>query len=161
MSGVATTSTSGISGAGLKKCRPEDVFRDAACVGDVGDAQRAGVRGEDGVAACRVTKSAKDRLLELDVLQRGLDDQVRLEGQTVERVSVMERVEHLLAVVGRQLGLCRPASESVGDAGAAALDRGMVDVVQLNLVTGLQADLGDTRAHGPGADDADVQGPRF
>ena len=49
----------------------------------------------------------------------------------------------------------RPVGEALADPRSAALDRGRVDVVEDDLVAGLERDLGDAGAHRPGADHAD------
>jgi hypothetical protein len=67
----------------------------------------------------------------------------------------MERLVHPLFVVGHQSALRNEAFETVRDARTTALDRGMIDVVQLHLVPCLERYLGDPRAHRPGADYAD------
>ena len=45
--------------------------------------------------------------------------------------------------------------QAVADPLAASLDGRLVDVVEDDLAAGLERDLGDPRAHRPGADDAD------
>ena len=66
--------------------------------------------------------------------------------------------KHPLSLIGRNSAFADETVQAVGNSGAAALDRGVINVVQLHLVAGLQSDLGNPRAHRPGAHDANHQG---
>ena len=56
-SSARTISTSGISGAGLKKCMPDDALGRRRRGGDLRDGQRGGVRREDGVRRGRSARA--------------------------------------------------------------------------------------------------------
>ena len=76
VSTVATTSTSRITGAGLKKCRPTTRPGWRGRRGDRGHRQRGGVGGQDGVRPADTVQLGEDRALELQPLGHGLDGQV-------------------------------------------------------------------------------------
>ena len=69
-SGGATTSTSAMSGAGLKKCRPMTRLRPGRRLGDLGDRERARVGGQDRLGLGHVIERPEDRPLQLQVLER-------------------------------------------------------------------------------------------
>ena len=143
------TSTSFITGAGLKKCmpttRPESVDRPA----DRGDRDRRRVRRQHR-AGRDLLELAEQLLLELQALGRRLDDQLGL-GE------VLRATAAALTSPGSPLeaALGAPALEPVGDRVEPALDRDLVGVVQQRPCAGRRRELGDARAHRAGADDAD------
>ena len=76
------SSTSGITGTGLKKCMPDEpraaVRRDG--LGEPVDRDRARVRGEDRGRRGAPVELAPQRALHLEVLEDGLDDEVGIAG---------------------------------------------------------------------------------
>ena len=76
VSSVRTISTSGISGAGLKKCIPTHALGPARRRRDLGDRERRGVRREDARRAAVRPSSAKSSPLRLELLDDRLDHEV-------------------------------------------------------------------------------------
>ena len=159
VSGPRTTSTSGISGAGLKKWSPSTCSGRLVAIGDRRHRQRARVRREERLRRRLPVERAEDRPLEVDVLERRLDDDVGRRGDRVERdrrPQVREpTVDPLVDRVRVELELRRTPPEADANPLDPSLERLFVDVVQHDLVARLERDLGDPRAHRPGAHDAD------
>ena len=76
VSTVWMTSTSFITGAGLKKCTPTTCSGPVGGDRDLGDRQGRGVRGEHGVGPADPVELREDPPLEVHALRHGLDDQV-------------------------------------------------------------------------------------
>ena len=121
--------------------------------------KRAGVRREERLRRRLPVDRAEDRPLEVDVLERRLDDDVCRRGDRVERDRGPEvcepTVDPLVDRVGVELELRRTPPEADANPLDPSLERLLVDVVQRDLVARLERDLGDPRAHRPGAHDAD------
>ena len=143
----------------VEEVEPEDSLRPACGLGDRADRERARVRREDRVGCRCGIERPEDRPLELEVLERGLDDDAGLGTDRVERMAVPEpgqaALDPLVDRVRVQVELRGSPGEAVADPCPPALDRGLVDVVEDDLVAGLERELGDARAHRPGADDPD------
>ena len=127
--------------------------------GDRGHRQGARVRGEDRGGGRAGIERSEDRLLEVEVLERGLDHEVGLGGDRLHRRRGAESqdlgfhpVVHRVAV---QAGLPRPSRQAIVHPGDGPLDGHRVNVVQEDLVATLERDLRDPRAHRPRADDPD------
>ena len=143
----------------IEEVETEDALRAGRRLGDRGDRERARVRREDRVGRGDGVEHPEDRPLEVQILERGLDDDVGLRPDGVERVAVPEAsqppVDPVVDRVGVELQSRRAAGEPVTDPLPPALDRGLVDVVEDDLVAGLERELGDPGAHRSGADDPD------
>ena len=102
------SSTSGMTGTGLKKCIPRNRSRARRTdrLGQAVDRDRARVRGEDRVRAARAGRAPATGLLDVEVLEDGLDDEVRV----ARRAEVVGRVDP------RQRRVARPRVEpALGD----------------------------------------------
>ena len=115
-----TTSTSDISGTGLKKWRPRTRSGRSVASAIAGDRQRARVRGEDDVRRRLGIEGPEHRPLQVEVLERRLDDECGLGRQPVEDVGVTKPghtpVDPGVDAVGVEPELRRPAAEPVADA---------------------------------------------
>ena len=158
--GATTTSTSGMTGAGLKKWSPSTRagWTVARAIASTDRALVFVARMAFGPR--RRIERAQDRALRGQVLEHGLDDQARVRiGQDVQRGCRPQARE---AAVDPRLGRIRieiepprPSLQARPDPATAALDGGRVDVVDQDLVAGFERELGDPGAHRPGPDDAD------
>ena len=151
--GARTTSTSAITGTGLKKCMP--ITRSGRPV-----AAASVAIGIDEVFEARIASAgstlvgaAEDVRLHGRVLDDGLDHQVGRD----ELVHGLDAREHLVRVGAALLG--EPA-EALPHRAEAALDRAGVRIVERDPPAGAGDDLGDAAAHLAGADDEDVLEPR-
>ena len=132
------TSSSSISGGGLKKCMPTTFSGSRGRAGQRGHRDRAGVGGQHGVGRRRPRDSCGEQLaLEVGPLGRGLDHQLAA-GQAVERGGGFEQVGRRR--VGAALG--GPALEAVAHPPLARLERLRQRVVQQRA---------DTRPRSPAA----------
>ena len=97
----------------------------------------------------------QDRLLDLFVLGRGLDDQIAVAEAGVIGAPGHSR-QRRVAILGGQAPALDVAFQVVFDA-LAALGHGVVvDVEHVNVETVRRADLGDTATHLTATDDADL-----
>ena len=153
--GPETTSTSFISGTGLKKCMPTKRPGALQAVGERRDRDRRGVRGEHAVGADDRLELAEEAALDLGVLDDRLDRPGRAAPASSRRVAARMRAAIAFASAGSSLPLvARPSSVAASLAHAAA--RGaFAGVEQGDGVAGLRRDLGDAGAHDAGADDED------
>ena len=126
---------------------------------DLGHRESARVGGEDHARVGDVVERSEDRPLQREVLDRGLDDQIGIVGESVDGRDVAHAVQpgsHPVGGVGLvEAELGGASRQPVADPLAASLDRRLVDVVEDDLAAGLERHLADPRPHRPGADDAD------
>ena len=73
---VRTTSTSGSTGAGLKKCMPTTRSGVCVAVGDLRDRERRRVGGQDRGRGDEAVELAEQLALDLEVLEGGLDHEL-------------------------------------------------------------------------------------
>ena len=111
---VRTTSTSGSTGAGLKKCMPTTRSGVCVAVGDLRDRERRGVRGEDRGRRDEAVELAEELALDLEILEGRLDHElaVREVGELGRQRQAAER--GVLLVLGQPL-LLDSAAEVVVD----------------------------------------------
>ena len=150
----------GHDGRRVEEMEAEEAPRAGGRFRDGGDGQRARVRREDRGRGGRVVEGPENGPLRLEILERRLDDDLRIRGgEVVERRRVREPLEPALDPGLGRVGVeveARGAPRQPGaDAGPPALDGGRVDIVEAHMVAGLECELGDPRAHRPGADDTD------
>ena len=156
----ATTSSRRMSGAGLKKCMPTTRSGPGtAAARSVTDSDEVLVASTH-VGSTTSASSPEQLALELQRLGDGLDDQ-RARGQRLEAVDrlhacgrgarVVLAPAPALGALGqpRRRAARRPCSSASGDG-----------VEQQRAGAGQRGELGDARAHRPGADDADGRGDR-
>ncbi len=153
-SSARTTSTSGISGAGLKKCIPTTRSGRGGRRGDLGHGERGGVRGEDGVPPAEALELDEQRALRLELLDDRLDHEVAVDelGHLGRRPQPPERG---VARVLRELALLDLAREEVPDALGRGLAQLVADLPPDDVEAGLDRDLRDPGPHRPETDDTD------
>ena len=90
---VRTISTSGISGAGLKKCMPDHALGTLGRRRDLGDRERGGVRREDRVRRDDALELGEELVLGLELLDDRLDHEVAVRevGELGGRAQAAER----------------------------------------------------------------------
>jgi hypothetical protein len=94
------------------------------------------------------------------ILERRLDEELRVRrGEVVQCRRVGKPLEPArdpgLGRIGVEVETRGAPLQPAADPGAPALDGSRVDIVEAYLVAGLERELGDPRAHRPGADDTD------
>ena len=126
---------------------------------DRGHRQRAGVRCQDRLGGRLAVEHAENRPLQVEVLDGRLDRDVGRGGDSVERQRRAQGREPTLdPVVDRirvEFELRRAPAQAGSNPLNPSLEGILVDVVEHDLVTRLERDLGDPRAHGSGAHDTD------
>ena len=137
----------------------EHAIRSPGRLGDLGDREGARVGGEDDVAIGDRVERPEDRLLQGEVLEGRLDHEVGLVGQPVDGRDVADPVKPLRYPrldPGRiEVQLPGAPRQPVADPFAAALDGGVIDVIEDDLAAGFERDLRDPGTHRPGPDDPD------
>ena len=128
------------------------------CARDGVDRQGAGVRRDDRGRVEEPVETADERLLDVEPLDHGLDDDIRAGG--IVRVRTRRQpLEHDgpgVVEAGPVESLPDEApAEAIGDPCSCALDGRVVDVDQADPVAVLQGELGDPGAHRPGTDHGD------
>ena len=143
----------------VEEMEPEHVLRPAGRDRDRGHRQRARVRRQERVRRRLPVERTEDRPLEVEVLDRRLDGDVGRRGDRVERHRRPQvrksPVDPLVDRIRVELELRGPPAKADPDPLHPCLERLFVDVVEHDLVARFERDLGDPRAHRPGADDAD------
>jgi hypothetical protein len=143
----------------LHRRRVEEVDADDATGarvgrGDLGDAQRGGVGGQDGVVGDDPVELGEDRLLDLQRLHDRLDDDVG-PGQGVELGGEADPAQQLgLLGLAQLLALDRPVG-GVLEVGATALDPLVVLLHADDVEAVAGEDLRDAGPHGAESDHAD------
>ena len=149
----------GHAGHRVEEVQPEDPRGLGGRGGDGLDRERAGVGRQDRVAPGTRVERSEDLLFQAEVLERRLDDELRLGGDRVQG----PRIAQSLEAAGRpcvdrvrvQVEVRGAALEPTLDAGSSALDGGGIDVVEDDLGAGLERDLRDAGTHRARTDDAD------
>src|SRR6267142_2427263 len=118
---VRTTSTSGISGTGLKKCRPTK-------------------------RSPRFVAAAISAIVRLEVFGDRLDDDVRF-AEVRNGRRERQPLENLVAIRGLELALLDEFAERLLDAGPAAIEDLFRDVTNGCLIARGRRDLGDPAPH--------------
>ena len=149
------TSTSGSTGAGLKKCRPTTRSGLAGRRGDLGHGEGRGVRREDRVRRDDPLELAEELALDTEILERGLDHELA-RARSASSVDERQPPERRVLVLLRQPPLLDAAREVVVDPLTRPLAELGADLAADDLEPGLQADLCDPGAHGAEADHADA-----
>ncbi len=149
------TSTSGMTWAGLKKCRPRKRSgREVAAAWSI-DRQRGRVGGEVGLGLDDAVELAPHLELEAEVLGDRLDHEV-----AVRVVGVVERRRDAAAdgvgVGLLELALLDRARELLLDLAHALGEPVVVDLAQDDVVARLRGHLCDSVPHQAGAEDADL-----
>ena len=156
---AATISTSAMTGAGLKKWSPRTRSGPGRRCRYRSDRQRARIRRQEHLRPAGCVEGAEDRPLELEILERRLDHDAGLRTDGIERVRVTKpgqpTGDPFVDAVRVEVQARGSASEAVADPGPTSRDRGLVDVVQDDLVPVLERQLGDPRAHRARPDDSD------
>ena len=148
-------STSGISGAGLKKCMP--TTRSGVDVGgrDLGDGERRRVRREHRVRPADALELGEELLLRRELLDDRLDHEVAV-GEVGEVGRQREPADRGVARGLLELSLLHLAREEVRDPVARALAELERDLAADRLDARLDAELRDAGAHRAEPDDADL-----
>ena len=151
VSGVGTISSSFITLAGLKKCRPMKRSGLRQALGDGAGVEVGGVGGEDRVRAAGAAEGVEDGALDGELLEDRLDHEVGVgEGGVVGRAGDAGH-----PVGGGGLGQAAALDGAVEDAaevGEAALQRLGVALDQDDGEAGVAQRGGDAGAHGAAAD---------
>ena len=150
---VRTTSTSFISGTGLKKCRPTNCFGRAVAIDssvivsdDVFDAKIASFFTIESIAAyvsfltCGFSVIAS---ITMSHCARSFSD-----------VEPFRRDEARVLVRRGQLPLLHELAEALVDPGHALVEKFLLDLDHDRVVAGLRRDLRDARSHQAAAEDA-------
>ena len=120
--------------------------------GNGGDGDGRSVGGQDGLGLAQAVQLGKDVLLDLQVLDGGLNHQVgvRSGGQIGGEAHVSQDVG-LLGLVHLALGnqLLQPLVQ----AGLGSLDDGVVDVAHHHVIAAAGKHLGNVQTHGAAAND--------
>jgi len=116
------------------------------------DGNRRCVRREDHARARDGVELGEDRLLDVEVLDDGLDYVVAV-GEVVNRRGGRQARLDLGLRLGCELALFHELAEALVDCLQRAVDRGRRGVVQLHREARLREDLRDAVAHRAGADD--------
>ena len=150
--GAAMISTRGITGGGLKKCRPTTRSGRPVGAGQRLQVQAGGVAGDHRPRRQQAVEGGQDGPLQVEALGDRLDGQVRLPFRVRQPRHGTQAPGDLLRVAGDLAAALAPADPVAHrvDGGFEDLARG---VVEPHAQTRLQKDLGDPSAHGAGADD--------
>ena len=149
-----TISTSGISGAGLKKCMPDDAARTLHPGGERGDRERRRVGREDAFVAHDVLDAAEELALRGEVFDDRLDDELR-DADVGQRDHGRDPPDRGIDIALAEPALGRLPAERFGDAALRRVAGADARVVQLHAMAVQRGDLRDARAHRAGADHGD------
>ena len=147
----------------VEEVEPEDSPGPGRRCRNRSDRQRARIRRQEHLRPAGCVEGAEDRPLQLEVLERRLDHDAGLRTDGIERVRVTKpgqpTGDPFVDAVRVEVQARGSASEAVADPGPTSRDRGLVDVVQDDLVPVLERQLGDPRAHRARPDDSDDRLP--
>ena len=150
-----TISTSGKTGAGLKKCMPTTRSGRSHRLGDLGDRERRCVRREDGVRSRDAVELGEELALRFELFHDRLDDEIAVR-EIPDFSREREPPERRIALVRAHALLLDGAAEVALDRRAPALGELHRHLAADRLVPGGHADLRDARTHGSQPDDADL-----
>ena len=140
----------------------DDALRPSGRIGDLGDRQRGGVRGEDRVRTADAIELGEDGALQLELLEDRFDDEIAV-GQLGQLRRQRQARERSLPLVLGQAALLDAACQVAVDRGPPALCELLAHLPADGVVAGLHADLRDSGSHRAEADDAhpaNLHGPR-
>ena len=150
-----TTSSSRITLAGEKKCRPITCSGPLGDRGDLVDVQVGGVGGEDRARLGDRVELAEHLLLDVHVLEHRLDDEIAV-GQRVEIERRAEQAHARLDVGLLEPALLRGVLVVAADGGEAAVERVLLRFDDRHRDADVDEIHRDAAAHRAGADDADL-----
>ena len=153
MRSARTTSTSGISGAGLKKCMPATRSGCASSAAIAPTEQRRRVRGQDRVGRADSLELREHRVLGLELFEHRFDHDVATR-ELVQLGDDAEPLERRVPGGSVELPLLDLAAEEVGDALPCRLAASRVELVADRFEPRLDAQLRDPRAHRAQTDNA-------
>ena len=114
--------------------------------GELGDAERRGVRAEDRLLAHQRVERGVGGLLRLDVLDDRLDDQIAA-CQVIERGGALQVSERRVPGLLRHLSPGHAVAQELVDTAQAFLQERVFDLAHDRPVTRLRRHLRDTGAH--------------
>ena len=145
------TSSSSISGGGLKKCMPDHVLGPRRRARERGHGDRRGVRGEHRVVAAHLRQPGEQLALQLEALGRRLDHQLAWR-QALQRAG---RPRAAPAASAASLPFSTQRSSPRRTRSTPALERLGHRIVEHHSHARRAAELGDAGAHRAGADHAE------
>ena len=148
------TSTSFISGTGLKKWKPPTRSRPLARGCDRGDLQRRGVGRDEAVVGHHRFEVTEELALRRQVLDDRFDDDVA-RGEVRQHVRDLDQAGGAGGRVGCDPALLRELAERAGDVVLGRRRRVGPGVVEHDADARLRGDLRDPPAHDAGADDTE------
>ena len=142
-----------LHGRRVEEVDPEDAFGPRGGLGEADDRHRRGVRGEDrGRVGDDLVELGEDRLLDVLVLARGLDDELPV-GEIGDVGGEPQTRQRRLRLGGRELALLHGLGQGLLDPSATGGNRVVADLGDDDVAAGLREHLGDARPHEPAADD--------
>ena len=146
----------GQHGRRIEEMEPDNALWPADVLRDGRDRQGARVRGEDRLGFGRGIEVREEGLLERQVLQGSLDHELgaghRRRGRGRRRQSVEIACDKAVALRGVRDRSEGTPGQAVRDAAASRVDGTGPRVGKHDVPAALERDLGDARAHRPGAD---------
>src|SRR5690606_6114227 len=139
-------------GHGIEEVEADDAVGALRRGGHRRDGERAGVAGEDGLGRADAVQLAKHRVLGLEVLGDGLDDEVGVT-EVCERRGGTDPVEGLIAQGGVELALLDGAIEAARDGLEAALAELVAHLADPRAIPRPGRDLRDPAPHQAAAQD--------
>ncbi len=135
----------------VEEMHAHHLLRPLQARGQARDRQRRGIAGQNAVWGAERFELQQQGLLDLQVLDDGLDDQAGI-GEGLDRLHWLQACSDSLASLGLQPAFFHQAPELTVDARHGLCRCTGAVVVELDRVPGLGRHLGDTGAHGTRAD---------
>ena len=143
-----TSSRSFITGGGLKKCIPTTRAGLPEPAGDLGQRQRGGVGGQDGVRRGQLRQPTQELDLERELLRHRFDDEARVaERRPKGSGSRAGRALKLPPSSAAELSLAEEQRDPVAGLRDGALELGPIGIVEPGGIAGLRCQLGDALTH--------------